>query len=180
MNDKSELLSAISQRYRNAGFSVSDLSCTNGVVLQNAFSIQAVFVAANDAALKNEWAELHDELIQAYRSYEGFVDMEWNFYCVFVLVESGEPPGFQKLRRSIENDTTYSRKFVLLASELPLLPPGRVHDLRELESFSPDDPQEHWRSILGDELLDRISAATFAQMKEVLGALVRETAAHDD
>lgn len=180
VTDTKELLTAIERRYDDAGFAVQDVTGTNGLVLQNAFSIQAVFVVENDVDLRDRWADLHEELIEAYRSYDGFVDMEWNFYCVFVLLESGESADLQKLRRVIESDTSYSRKFVLLRDEVHQLPPGRIDEPGGSHDVDQGDLLGEWRSALGDELLEQICEASFAQMKDMLATLVREEAARDD
>lgn len=181
MTDKNEALANIAARYQEAGFSEAEVTCPSGVVFRNAFSIQAVFVIESGYTLKEQWISLHEELIEAYRSYEGFVDIEWNFYCVFVVLESEESDDFGKTRRMIENDTLYSRKFVLLGNELHFLPPGRI-DTANRESSSPEytDSLAVWREILGDEMLKRISAATFTELKDVLEALVREEGESSD
>jgi len=181
MNDKKEALANIVARYQEAGFTKAEVTCPSGVVFRNAFSIQAVFVIEGGYTLKEQWTKLHEELIDAYRSYEGFVDIEWNFYCVFVVLESDVSDDFGKTRRMIENDTLYSRKFVFLGNELDFLPPGRIETAHG-ESSSPEynDSMAVWREVLGDEMLQRIDAATFAELKDVLEALVREEGKRSD
>lgn len=181
MISSEEALASIKTRYSEAGFSEAEVECPSGVVFQNAFSIQAVFVVEAGDALKEQWPALHEELIGAYRSYQGFVDMEWNFYCVFVVLDQAGSLALRGVPRTIENDTTYSRKFVLFGDELHLLPPGRFESELANASASEDvDPMGEWRSVLGGGLLDRVSAATFAELKDVLADFVEEEAARGD
>ncbi len=181
VTSKDEVLANIETRYSKAGFSEAEVECPSGVVFQNAFSVQAVFVVETGDALKEQWPALHEELIGAYRSYQGFVDMEWNFYCVFVVLDQAGLLTLRGVQRTIENDTTYSRKFVLFGDELHLLPPGRFDSGLANASASEDvDPMGEWRSVLGGDLLERVSAATFAELKDVIGDFVEEEAAHGD
>ena len=77
------------------------------------------------AALSEQWKDLHETLVNHYRTHEGLKDREWNYYSVFIVCDSSvSRPELSVVRRTIESDTRYSRKFVLLTDELPDLPPG--------------------------------------------------------
>jgi hypothetical protein len=181
VTSRNDALAKIEERYSNAGFSVAGVECPSGVVFQNPFSVQALFVVGTGEELQRSWTELHDELIRAYRSYEGFVDMEWNFYCVFIVLDAGGLDGLPGLRNHIENDTSYSRKFVYMSDEVRLLPPGRVDSgLANATKLAQADPAEQWVSVLGEDLLDKISATPFAKLKGMLGSLVEKEASDVD
>jgi len=155
--------------YRHIGETAS------GLKFSNAFSRHFVFVLPDLTGLENKWSALHDEVVQEYLDFTGEPFIEWNFYCVFILAisEITEPERTSFL--AIEQDRSYSRKYVRLMSEIETLPPGRisVEDWGEKESVT-GEMSELWKDILGDQLYKAIMNDSKKNIEKRLLKLLEE------
>ena len=131
----------------------------NGVLcFKSDFAFYFVFFVDTASQLKEQWQDLHVTLMDHYRAYEGPEDREWNYYAVYVVVDKSLlNQELIDVKRAIEADTKFSRKFVLTTDEIDVLPPGMLseEDLNAKDDKI-SDPFEHWEKILGRELIELI------------------------
>ncbi len=150
--------SKIETEFQNSGFSHCTKQSNSDLCFENEFAVYFVFVLDTASELRKDWKDLHVRLIEHYQEHEGPEDREWNYYAIYVVLgKSGTTSGFLDLKRLIEADTNYSRKFVLTTDEIDIMPPGKLSD-EDLKAKSDEipDPREHWEKILGRELIEAI------------------------
>ena len=129
----------------------------SGLKFANMFSRHFVFVVSSVDELLMFWQKLHEEVVQEYREFSEESFLEWNFYTVFIIREH-DLSNEQKARLlEIEEDRSYSRKYVRTAAEIKTLPPGiiRREELGGKENVIKDVAQQ-WREVLGENLYDVI------------------------
>ena len=125
----------------------------SGLKFSNMFSRHYVFTLPDVAALKKTWRTLHEEVLREYLDFRDESFVEWNFYCVF-LIEAPEVTPMDRIAiQDIEQDRSYSRKFVRTVSEINALPPGRIlaGELGTKETIR-RDISKLWEETLGTKL----------------------------
>ena len=146
------------REFRRSGF-LHYAEKPNGVLcFESDFAVYFVFFVNTASLLKKQWQDLHISLINHYRAYEGPEDREWNYYAVYVVVDKSlSNQELIDIKRVIEADTKFSRKFVLTADDLDVLPPGMLSE-EDLSARGDkiSDPLEHWEGILGREFIEII------------------------
>jgi hypothetical protein len=153
MNDLKEQITVRYEmhRYKKIGETQS------GLKFANMFSRHFVFVVSSVDELLMFWQKLHEEVVQEYREFSEESFLEWNFYTVFIIREH-DLSNEQKARLlEIEQDRSYSRKYVRTAEEIKELPPGIISsdELGAKEDMTENITQQ-WRDVLGGKLYDVI------------------------
>ncbi len=148
---------------------------TSGLKFSNAFSRHFVFVLPNLLALQNKWKVLHGEVVKEYIDFRDDSFLEWNFYCAFVVEESEPSKTDRTAILEIEQDRSYSRKYVLCLSELDKLPPGLIscEDFGGKEAVI-KEMSEQWNEILGERLYKAIMSDTKQNIEKRLLKLLGE------
>jgi hypothetical protein len=163
-------------QYSSAGFERRDADGGRCMVFHNRFSVHFVWVLTDIEQLAEQWQALHDQLVDEYRQFKGPIDAEWNFYTVFLIagrIDQNEDA--KKTRQTIENNTSYSRKFVFGPDELDHLPPGAIDPgSRKLDDSSQVDPLEAWEATLGEDLYALIDRATTTKLSDAIQTFVDE------
>jgi len=170
-----DYIAQISKIYKSAGFEETKLPQDFILRFANDFSIHFVFLFESFGKMKEDWEAAHDLLIDHYRAHEGSPDMEWNYYSVFVVPsESMQKQDYRELKRIIESNTAYSRKFVFSDSEFDELPPGMIR-AKELSSreISFKNPLESWEGTLGKELFGIVLDGPKSSIKERIKAFIQ-------
>jgi len=142
---------------------------------KNDFSMHYVFICNNADQLSKEWRVRHKQVIDEYADYEGPSFMDWNYYEVFLVDESFDPSTQSQLIFEIEQEKSYSRKFVRSITEISSLPPGaiRTQDLQKGER-SLDNALKSWESTIGERLYQTIVDGPKNRIEERLEGLIRE------
>ncbi len=157
-NTLKSIRSKIEREFKSSGFSRCTEQSNSDFCFENEFAIYFVFFVDAASDLQKYWRDLHVRLIDYYLEHEGPEDREWNYYAIYVVIEKSDTTSeFLDLKRSIEADIKYSRKFVLTTDEIDTIPPGKLSD-EDLKAKSDEipDPLEHWEKILGKELIEAI------------------------
>lgn len=148
----------IISNYQAAGFFWEE-PLTEGVLhFSNRFSNQFVYLVDSYEDLSDGWQNLHRTLVRVYQDHEGPRDMEWNFYAVFLVLEPVANDGeLSSLRREIESDTSFSRKFVFSIDQVAMLPPSRItQDDLGRGSQIQTDLTDKWQQTIGEGLFREI------------------------
>jgi len=169
-----KLIKSIVTRYKKANFIQSTLPDKNILRFHNPFSVHFIFLVEDIAQLKQNWEKNHKILINDFAEYDGPRDMEWNYYAVFlVAVASGASEDLDQIRKEIESDTSYSRKYVFTENELDELPPGMI-SREELESKQvvAQNLIVEWEEVLGAELFSKIINGPKASLDKRIRKLI--------
>jgi len=129
----------------------------SGLKFANMFSRHFVFVVSSVDELLKLWQKLHEEVVQEYREFSEESFLEWNFYTVFIVKEHDLSDEQKARLLEIEQDRSYSRKYVRTVTEIKTLPPGIIsrEELGEKENVIKDVTQQ-WREVLGENLYNVI------------------------
>ena len=146
------------KEFQRSGFSHCTEKPNGDLCFESYFAFYFVFFVDTTSQLKEQWQDLHVTLVDHYRAYEGPEDREWNYYAVYVVLDKSlSNQELIDVKRAIEADTKFSRKFVLTTDELDVLPPGMLSE-EDLSAKGDkiSDPLENWEEILGRELIEFI------------------------
>ncbi len=163
-----ELSEKILLRYQKAGYDRMDVQNDEIFRFSNRFSEHFVFVFDSLSDLQERWERSHEYLVDVYEAYDGHPDREWNFYAVFLCLESpGSSQNWWDIKREIESRTAYSRKFVLCKEEVDSLPPGRI-TTDDLGTARPKHTTlvEQWREALKEPLFTRLIECPKSRLEE--------------
>jgi len=150
------------KEFKRSGFSHCTKKPNGDLYFENDFAFYFVFFIDTASQLKEQWQDLHVTLMDHYRSYEGPEDREWNYYAVYIVLDKSlANKELLDVKKTIEANSKYSRKFVLTKDELDVLPPGILskEDL-SAKGDKISDPLEQWEKILGRELIELICKGT--------------------
>jgi hypothetical protein len=153
----SKLTQNIIDKYESVGYKLVSI---NGEELKfsNLFSRHFVFIISDYKELKQKWEKFQTQVIDEYLEFKDEAFLEWNFYCVYILKNKTKSEQERNYILNIEQDRSYSRKYVLSKSELNFLPPGRIaKDAFTTKGAFPTDISEKWETDLGKELFDAIT-----------------------
>ena len=152
----SSLYEEIVSQYESNGFKHTG-NLEEGYKFSNKFSRHFLFILPSVQELLKKWKSSQAEVIDEYRHFKEESFLEWSFYTIFVLEVQNLSDKEKTLISDIEQDRSYTRKFVRTAGEISLLPPGiiRAGDLTGYDSTIVDF-EVHWKSVLGDQLFKTI------------------------
>ena len=150
------LYEEIVSQYESNGFKHSG-NLEDGHKFSNRFSRYFLFILPSVQELMRRWKSLQAEVIEEYRHFKDESFLEWNFYTIFVLEVQNLSGKEKTLISDIEQDRSYTRKYVRTAGEISLLPPGVIRAV----DLTDNDPtivnfEVHWKSVLGDQFFNTI------------------------
>jgi len=145
----------------------------NGMKFTNLFSRHFIFCLSDVLELQEKWHALHKEVIQEYLDFKEESFLEWNFYCVFILKTDVIKEEESRFILQVEQDRSYSRKYVRLSNDLEMLPPGwiSIGEIGDNEMFS-ENLTKHWREHLDGDLYSMIMDKTKSKMEDNLKELL--------
>jgi len=168
-----EIQPSIQLSYENAGFMLTSAK-SDYLRFQNPFSVHFVFLFDSLSHLAEGWKVAHDKLIEDYLNSSGPKDLEWNYYAVFVLLDTtfGDAE-LSQVRGEIEGNVAYSRKFLVEAIDFTDLPPGIIHP-EEFQSKKLDTSSalQVWDKQLGKELFQLIVQGPKKSLEDRLRNLI--------
>ena len=150
------LYEEIVSKYENNEFKYTG-NLEEGYKFSNKFSRHFLFILPSVQELLKKWKSLQAQVIDEYCHFNEESFLEWNFYTIFVLEIQNLSDEEKTLISDIEQDRSYTRKFVRTAGEILLLPPGIIRG-RDLTGYDSTivDFEVHWKSVLGDQLFKTI------------------------
>ncbi len=152
----SSLYEEIISKYESNGFEHTG-NLKEGYKFSNRFSRHFLFILPSVQELLKKWKSLQTEVIDEYRHFKEEAFLEWNFYTIFVLEVQNLSDKEKTLISDIEQDRSYTRKYVRTAGEISLFPPGIIRG-GALDGYDSTivDFEVHWKSVLGDQLFRTI------------------------
>lgn len=171
-----EIKKKIIEKYKKNNFKYSLTDREEILYFENIFSIHYIFLFNNLADLKNNWKTNHVNLIEDYIEKEMPNYMGWNYYAVFMVkAEILDEQEWKALNDEIENDTSYSRKYLMEQKEINELPPGML-DIERIDEKShlTYNIREDWERTLGLELYRKITKEPKAKLKQRILNFIEE------
>jgi hypothetical protein len=171
-----EMKKKIIEKYKKINFIYSKTPSEDILYFKNIFSIHYVFLFDTLNDLKNQWKTNHDNLIEDYIEKEMPRYMGWNYYAVFMVkADILDEQEWKALNDEIENDTSYSRKYLMKPKEINELPPGML-DIERIneKSHLTHNIREEWERTLGAELYRKIMRGPKAKLKQRILNFIEE------
>ena len=155
----SKLKQNIIDKYKSAGYQSFSIKGED-LKFSNLFSRHFVFIISDYKELCQKWEKFQTQVIDEYLGFKDEAFLEWNFYCIYILKMKINTESEQERSYilGVEQDRSYSRKYVIFSSEVDSLPPGRIaKDAFKAKGDLATDISKKWETNVGKELFDAIT-----------------------
>jgi hypothetical protein len=155
----------IREKYLAAGFQIKKES-DDLIVFANNFSIHYIFLFPSQEDIMERYSRCRQVVKNDYLKAASAPDIYWNFYEVYVIQHTSNE--FARFKEHVEVDFQMSRKYVLAATEIDVLPPLHLSFPEKKARTSESPWEEEWKNSVGTELYDKIIYSPKSKIEDVL------------